>query len=43
MRAHAFANPQDYVGRVARIRAQEQHPSGAFRMPALIALHEDYP
>jgi hypothetical protein len=42
LRTRANGDPGAFVGRVARIRAQEQHPSGAFRMPALIALHEDY-
>lgn len=43
LRSAAFAAPTDYVGRVARIRSQQQLPSGAYRAPALIALHEDYP
>jgi hypothetical protein len=36
-------DPEAFVGRVARIHSQEQFPSGAWRAPALIALHEDYP
>jgi len=38
-----LANPEDYVGRVARVIAQEQFPSGALRAPAFLGLHEDYP
>jgi GH24 family phage-related lysozyme (muramidase)/LysM repeat protein len=30
-------------GRVARVSAQEQLPSGALRAPSFLALHEDYP
>ena len=36
-------NPEDFVGRVAKVRAQEKLPSGALRAPALLSLHEDYP
>lgn len=43
LRRQLYADPEAYIGRVARIRGQEQHPSGAWRTPALIALHEDYP
>lgn len=43
LRKDMYLNPGDYVGRVAKIRAQEQHKSGAFRAPALLSLHEDYP
>lgn len=36
-------NDQDaYIGRKARIRSQEQLPSGAYRAPSLLSLHEDY-
>ena len=42
LRRDMHKNPDDYIGRVAKIRAQEQHPSGAFRAPTLIALHEDW-
>jgi len=31
----------DLVDRIARIQAQEQLPSGAYRTPSFIALHED--
>jgi len=42
LRAQLLADPAAYIGRVARIRSQEQYPSGAWRAPALIAMHEDY-
>jgi len=42
-RREAYAEPTGYTGRVARIRSQQQLPSGAYRAPAFIALHEDYP
>lgn len=40
LREQMWKSPDDYIGRIARIRAQDQHPSGAYRMPSLIALHE---
>ena len=43
MRRDMFANPASYIGRVARVRAQQKFPSGALRAPALLSLHEDYP
>lgn len=43
MRRSMHADPSAYVGRVARVRAQEKFPSGALRAPSFIALHEDYP
>lgn len=43
LRQQMWKNPNDFIGRVARIHSQEQHPSGAWRAPALLALHEDYP
>lgn len=43
LRTDLMKGKDSYVGRVARIRAQEQLPSGAFRAPSLIALHEDLP
>jgi hypothetical protein len=43
LRREMFANPAPYLGRVARVRAQEKLPSGALRAPALIGLHEDLP
>ena len=36
-------NPEAFLGRVARVHAKGQYPSGALRAPALVALHEDYP
>ena len=33
-------NPQEYIGRRARIESQGQFPSGAWRAPSFIALHE---
>jgi adenylate kinase family enzyme len=43
LRQEAFNTPDVWSGRVARIRAQEQLPSGAYRAPAFLAFHEDYP
>jgi len=43
LRRQLYQDPEAFIGRIARIRSQEQHPSGAWRAPALIALHEDYP
>jgi hypothetical protein len=40
LRRDLLARKEDFIGRRARIRSQEQHPSGAWRAPALIALHE---
>lgn len=42
-RRHMFEHPEEYIGRIARIKAQEQFPSGAYRAPAFLGLHEDYP
>jgi hypothetical protein len=36
-----WRNPGEWIGRTARIRAQEQFPSGAYRAPGFIARHED--
>lgn len=33
--------PEDWIGRVARVRAHSVFPSGALRMPVYLALHED--
>jgi len=33
-------DPEGLQGRIARIRAQEQFPGGAYRTPAFISLHE---
>lgn len=43
MREEMLQDPEGFIGRVARIAAQEQFPSGAYRAPSLIGLHEDYP
>lgn len=42
VRKDMWSNPDAYIGRVARVKAHEQLPSGALRVPAFIALHEDY-
>ena len=42
-RGQMLQSPEDFIGRIARIRAQEQFPSGAYRAPSFLALHEDYP
>lgn len=42
LRRQMFKNPEEFIGRVARIRSQGQFESGAHRAPSLIALHEDY-
>lgn len=34
-------NPDAYRGRTARIQAQEQYPTGAYRAPSFIAMKED--
>jgi len=39
--ADMAANPDDWIGRVARVRAQEQLASGALRAPSFLARHED--
>jgi hypothetical protein len=41
VRRQMWQTPNDYVGRVAKIRAQEKLPSGAYRAPAFLSLHED--
>jgi hypothetical protein len=41
VRRNMWQDPGAYVGRVAKIRSQEQLPSGAFRAPAFLSLHED--
>ncbi len=43
LRLSAHQHPEDYIGRVARVRSQGPFESGALRAPSLIALHEDYP
>jgi uncharacterized membrane protein (UPF0127 family) len=39
-RERMWREPGEYVGRVARIKVQEQFPSGAYRAPVYIARHE---
>jgi hypothetical protein len=36
-------NPQEYQGRVAKVLAKSQFPSGALRAPVFQGFHEDYP
>ena len=36
-----LANPNSYIGRMARIKSQQQYPSGAFRAPSFISFKED--
>jgi hypothetical protein len=43
LRQQMWQSPGDFVGRTARIHAQQQFPSGAYRAPALLGLHEDLP
>lgn len=43
LRHQVFEEPESAVGRVARIRSQQQLPSGAYRTPAFLSYHEDYP
>jgi hypothetical protein len=42
-RKQMWETPDEFKGRIARIKSQGQFPSGAFRAPGLIAFHEDYP
>ncbi len=41
LRRQMFTNPSDYIGRTAKVTAQEKYPTGALKGPALISLHED--
>ena len=41
-REDMYTNPGTYLGRTARVKAQGRFPSGAYRVPAFISLHEDY-
>lgn len=43
LRQQLLGDPEEYIGRVARIRSMGRFPSGAHRAPSFIALHEDYP
>lgn len=40
MRQQMQEHPEEFVGRTARIKAMGQYPSGAFRAPSMISLHE---
>lgn len=40
MRQEFFQNPNDYIGRKARVRTTGKLPSGALFQPSLLALHE---
>lgn len=40
LRREMMRQPEQFIGRVARVAAQEAFPSGALRAPSLIALHE---
>lgn len=42
IRRELLRNPDQYVGRRAKIQAQESYPSGAYRVPVFHAFHEDY-
>ena len=41
-RQNMFENPDDYIGRRARVRSMGEHESRALRAPSFLALHEDY-
>jgi DNA polymerase Ligase (LigD) len=40
LRRELISNPEAYIGRIARVAAQQRFPSGALRAPSLLALHE---
>lgn len=40
LRKLMYENPEEFLGRKARVKYQEQFPSGALRAPVLLALHE---
>ena len=40
-RRDMLRNPDQWIGRTAKIQAQEQFPSGAYRAPVFHSLHED--
>lgn len=42
LREDMLAAPKEYIGRVARVKAQKKMPSGALYAPSLLAFHEDY-
>ena len=37
------ADPESYIGRTARLKAQEKYRTGALRAPVFLAWHEDLP
>lgn len=39
-RKDMWTHPENYIGRIARIHSQQQLPSGAYRAPGFLALHE---
>lgn len=41
LRKDIAENPNQYIGRVAKVKAQEKLPSGALRAPVFMSLHED--
>lgn len=43
LRRDMFKNPEDYIGRTARIKSLGQFKeTGAYRAPSLVAIHQDY-
>jgi len=40
LRELMLKDPEQFIGRIARVHSQGQLPSGALRAPALISLHE---
>lgn len=40
-RSHMHAHPEEYIGTVARVKAQERFPSGALRAPSFDVFHLD--
>lgn len=43
LRREMWEDPDEFIGRRARVKFLEQLPSGALRAPVFLALHEDYP
>lgn len=43
MRRDMWQHPEQWIGRMALVDAEEQFPSGALRAPSFQYLHEDYP
>lgn len=39
-RRQMMEDPSAFIGRIARVKAQDKLPSGALRMPSLLAIHE---